>query len=407
MRPINFLFLLIFFSANIYGHGGVTRVSILKEAELRLFVADNLDSTLVTIDFPSGEIINRVSTPPSIMTLQIGGKNNYIFAMRGRDTDQDLVSIIDTGYDNLSQNFRQPFVLRTLPMDTPGGGRNNGGHVMATVNGFNAVLTEGNGEIVVFETDTFDGFSDLKTKTYNLASPDHYHYQEGEKFLYIGHLFGGFVQILDKDTGEEYGRINNCPRLHGMGRDHDTGRLFFSCMREVVVVGTIGKERAKEVSRIVYPDSGRSCAAFLEGRDRVRWCYTEGIIPQLYRLDASNEEYQFQILKVEPSIRQQVTKDGKYLMILTREGSLSLHDGYDGSFIRNIKLSDTFEGQWNEDVGKAILPDIVSHNGIAYVSLTHEGRVAVIDLEAGEVKRYIDTGGFPTRMVLLSKDELN
>ena len=407
MRPINFLFLLIFFSANIYGHGGVTRVSILKEAELRLFVADNLDSTLVTIDFPSGEIINRVSTPPSIMTLQIGGKNNYIFAMRGRDTDQDLVSIIDTGYDNLSQNFRQPFVLRTLPMDTPGGGRNNGGHVMATVNGFNAVLTEGNGEIVVFETDTFDGFSDLKTKTYNLASPDHYHYQEGEKFLYIGHLFGGFVQILDKDTGEEYGRINNCPRLHGMGRDHDTGILFFSCMREVVVVGTRGKERAKEVSRIVYPDSGRSCAAFLEGRDRVRWCYTEGIIPQLYRLDASNEEYQFQILKVEPSIRQQVTKDGKYLMILTREGSLSLHDGYDGSFIRNIKLSDTFEGQWNEDVGKAILPDIVSHNGIAYVSLTHEGRVAVIDLEAGEVKRYIDTGGFPTRMVLLSKDELN
>ena len=407
MRPINFLFLLIFFSANIYGHGGVTRVSILKEAELRLFVADNLDSTLVTIDFPSGEIINRVSTPPSIMTLQIGGKNNYIFAMRGRDTDQDLVSIIDTGYDNLSQNFRQPFVLRTLPMDTPGGGRNNGGHVMATVNGFNAVLTEGNGEIVVFETDTFDGFSDLKTKTYNLASPDHYHYQEGEKFLYIGHLFGGFIQILDKDTGEEYGRINNCPRLHGMGRDHDTGRLFFSCMREVVVVGTRGKERAKEVSRIVYPDSGRSCAAFLEGRDRVRWCYTEGIIPQLYRLDASNEEYQFQILKVEPSIRQQVTKDGKYLMILTREGSLSLHDGYDGSFIRNIKLSDTFEGQWNEDVGKAILPDIVSHNGIAYVSLTHEGRVAVIDLEAGEVKRYIDTGGFPTRMVLLSKDELN
>ena len=327
--------------------------------------------------------------------------------MRGRDTDQDLVSIIDTGYDNLSQNFRQPFVLRTLPMDTPGGGRNNGGHVMATVNGFNAVLTEGNGEIVVFETDTFDGFSDLKTKTYNLASPDHYHYQEGEKFLYIGHLFGGFVQILDKDTGEEYGRINNCPRLHGMGRDHDTGRLFFSCMREVVVVGTRGKERAKEVSRIVYPDSGRSCAAFLEGRDRVRWCYTEGIIPQLYRLDASNEEYQFQILKVEPSIRQQVTKDGKYLMILTREGSLSLHDGYDGSFIRKIKLSDTFEGQWNEDVGKAILPDIVSHNGIAYVSLTHEGRVAVIDLEAGEVKRYIDTGGFPTRMVLLSKNELN
>jgi hypothetical protein len=32
--------------------------------------------------------------------------------------------------------------------------------------------------------------------------------------------------------------------------------------------------------------------------------------------------------------------------------------------------------------------------------------MAEIDLEQGEVKRYVDLGGFPTRIVLLAKDTL-
>jgi len=33
------------------------------------------------------------------MTLQVGGNNNHIYAMRGRDTDEGVMSIISTGYD--------------------------------------------------------------------------------------------------------------------------------------------------------------------------------------------------------------------------------------------------------------------------------------------------------------------
>ena len=85
---------------------------------------------------------------------------------------------------------------------------------------------------------------------------------------------------------------------------------------------------------------------------------------------------------------------------------LYLYHGRDGTLIKEIKVSEPFLGDWFEDVGKAILPDIESHNGVAYIPLTHEGSIAEIDLEEGKVKRYIDIGGFPTRIVLLAKETL-
>ena len=123
-------------------------------------------------------------------------------------------------------------------------------------------------------------------------------------------------------------------------------------------------------------------------------------------MDLNKKNYNIEKLAVKPSIRQNVTEDGKYLLILTKAGDLSVYDGFSGEFIKDIKVSDPFYGQWNEDVGKAILPDIESYKGITYISLTHEGRVVEVDIEAGKVNRYIDTGGFPTRMILLSKDDL-
>ena len=124
-------------------------------------------------------------------------------------------------------------------------------------------------------------------------------------------------------------------------------------------------------------------------------------------MDVSKKDmYLFETLPVEPSIRQNVTHDGKYLMILSKQGVLHLHDGLDGTLIRKIKISEPFLGDWFEDVGKAILPDIASHNGTAYITLTHEGRIAEVDLEEGKVNRYIDLGGFPTRIVLLTKESL-
>lgn len=402
---ISLIFLCLFYTPNqVFGHGAVQRASELKDSEVRLFIADNMDGSVVVVDFPNGEITHRVSTSPSIMILALSRNNQYIYAMRGRDTDEDLTSIINTGFDVKENQFRKPHVIRTIKTDTPGGPRDN---KMATVGGYDAILTEGEAEIVVIISDDIDGYSELKTKRYKIAAPDHYHYLEGEDYLYIGHLFNGFVQVLNRSTGEEVKRIQGCPRLHGMTEDKASGRLIFSCARDVIVVGTLGEEKAKLITRIPYPENtGRGCAAFLKGKGRVQWCYTEGVIPRLYRVDFAQEPYQFTTLSVESSIQQNATDDGQYLMVLSKQGVLYLYDGGNGNLIKTIKVSEPFLGDWFEDVGKAILPDIASHHGTAYITLTHEGRIAEIDLEQGEIKRYIDIDGFPTRIVLLAKETL-
>ena len=114
-RIISLLAVLAIISPD-YGltHGGVTRASLLKDTDIRLFIADNMDSTVVTVDFPSGEIINRVTVPPSIMILAESNTKKYIYAMRGRDTDQDSVSILSTGFDSKTNSFRPPHLILSL-----------------------------------------------------------------------------------------------------------------------------------------------------------------------------------------------------------------------------------------------------------------------------------------------------
>ena len=48
----------------------------------------------------------------------------------------------------------------------------------------------------------------------------------------------------------------------------------------------------------------------------------------------------------------------KLILIDPKMLELSVYDGYSGDFIKDIEVSDPFYGQWNEDVGKAILPEI-------------------------------------------------
>ena len=87
-RLTSLIFLFLFYAPiHVFGHGAVQRASELKDSEVRLFVADNMDGSVVVVDFPDGEITHRVSTSPSIMILASNKDNKYIYAMRGRDTD--------------------------------------------------------------------------------------------------------------------------------------------------------------------------------------------------------------------------------------------------------------------------------------------------------------------------------
>lgn len=380
-------------------HGPVARLSEAADFEARLFAADAATGEVVAIDLPTAEVVARIATPPYVMQLGVGRDPRYVFAMRGRNTDRDFVTVIDTGIDPDSAKAQPPVVARTLLANTPGGIRLGR---MASVGGRDAVFMEGSAQIVVMNNPDYASLGAPAPSLYQLANPDHYHYLESGGYLYIGHLRSGMIQILDRATGEEVGRIENCLATHGMHLDEATGRLLYGCRDATVIIGSRGAETNRELGRIPYPTAQRA-AAFQQARDRVIWAYTEGTLPALYRLDLKQEPWRFDVLPVSRSIQQRVSDDGRYLLILTRAGALQIHDGASGELVNEVLVSSPLKDDLHEHVDKAILPGITSLDGKAYVTLPHEGRIVEVDIETAQITRAILTGGEPTRIVVVER----
>lgn len=384
----------------LLAHGPVERVPAVWKQQARLFVADAATGEVLVVDLPEGNSVTRIPTPPFIMVMGFSKDEQYLFAMRGRSTDRDWVTVIHTGFDTATGAARFPRVVRTFLGSAPGGVHHG---YLPTVGGKNAVFMEGTGEIHVFENDHFNGLHGVEVRRYKLPAPDHTFYLEAGENLYVGLLAKGYVQVLSRESGKQVARISGCPVLHGMARDELTHRLFYACQGNVMVVGTQGNEADREVARIAYPQPQR-VAAFLKGKARVWWGYTEGELPALYRLDAARQPYVFETLSVDASVRQNVNDDGSLLLVLTRAGVLQVRDGGSGELIRIVTVSAPFDKEFHEHVDKAILPDIQTLGNLAYVSLPHEGRIAEIDLQQGTVIRYLEVGGEPTRLRLLKAD---
>ena len=391
-----FLALLACAAGTAWAHGDFERTAEPSNAEARLFVADATNGDLVALDMPTGELVTRLSTPPYIMSLALSSDEQHLFTMRGRSTFRDFITVVHTGFDETDGKFYPPYVARTIPVDTPGPGWENR---MLTVRGKDALMMEGTAKFVILDDDAFTGLGPVSSRTYKLGAPDHYFFLEEGDSLYVGHLRKGYVQVIDAKTGEEITRIEGCPVTHGKGRDAVSGRLFYACMRDVMVIGTRGEEKNQVVGRIPYPEKQR-VGAFIQGPGRILWGYTEGVLPIIYRFDTAVQPYQFEVVTLGASIRQWMTEGGQYFLSLTRGGMLQIRDGNTGELLRAAEVSKPFAKDYHEHVDKAILPDIKSMHGKAYVSLPHEGRIAVVDLETAEIERYFDVGGEPTRIVL-------
>lgn len=380
-----------------WSHGPTPRGSEKSTADIRVFVADASTGDLLSVDLPNAKTVRRLSTPPFIMSLAMSTDNRHLFVMRGRATDRDWITVVNTGLTDVAGELFPPYVARTLPIDTPGPGTDSR---MVTVGGKDALFVEGTGEIIVLDNNEFTGYGSVDYRKYKLAAPDHYFYLESGENLYVGHLMKGYVQILDRESGAEVGRIRACPITHGKAMDPATGRLFYACMRDILVLGSRGEEANKVITRIKYPEKQR-VGAFLHGPEGVLWAYTEDVLPIIYRFDPATEPYRLEVVPLEPSMRQWTTEHGKYLLSLARSGVLEIRDGRSGEMLRSVAVSGPFIGDYHEHVNKAILPDIKSLGTVAYVSLPHEGRIAVVDLETAEIMRYLETGGEPTRIALV------
>jgi len=399
--PFAYLFVLISIPGASSAHGPVARETEVETTQARLFTADAATGEVVAIDLPDGISMIRLSTPPYLMALALSSDRQHLFAMRGRDTDRDWVTVIDTGFDPDTHEVRPPYVARTVLANAPTtGGRHDG--MISTVGGQDALYMDTTAEIVVFQKGNFSGYGGVTLRRYSLAQPDHYHALEAGDNLYIGHLRKGFIQVLNRDSGQEVARIPGCPALHGMARDKASGRLFFGCGPHVLVVGTRGDEANQKVTQIAYPNSQR-VAAFLQGKAQILWGYTEGTLPMFYRLDLAHQPYAFETVPVESSVQYATSDDGRFLLVLTRAGVLEIRDGGSGELLRSVPVTTPFAKDFHEHTDKAVLPDILVSGSSAWVSLPNEGRIAQVEIETGKVLRHLDVGGEPTRLILVSR----
>lgn len=230
---------------------------------------------------------------------------------------------------------------------------------------------------------------------------------ETDDALYVGFLRQGMVQVLDKATGAELARIGGCPTLHGEAYDPRTGRTFWGCKTDVMVVGTRGEEKGRLVGRIPLPAGAPvRVAAFAKGANDVLRGYTEGPLSVIYRLNTGAGAYRLEPVEAYGAIRVAATPAGTKLLLLGADGTLRGLDGRTGRLLWSAKIASAFPDDLDEDAGQATMPDIRPWGErAAWVSLPHEGRVVLVDLERGEALRSVVTGGAPTRLAWLSTAE--
>ncbi|WP_284642552.1 stalk domain-containing protein [Paenibacillus silviterrae] len=400
-RIISLVFSIVIFllsSVSVSAHGTVERNTEEWPAQGRLFVADANNGDLAIIDLPEGNVVARLSTPPYIMSLGLTPDSRHLFVTRGRNTETDHVTVVNTAFDTITGKAGLPFISRTFEGFSPSGARHG---YMTSIGGAASMVNESKAELLTFDGN-FDGLGAVSVRKYELAGSAHYHYAEAEGYIYVGHLQQGLVQILDRETGDEVARLNGCPVLHGIAHDNESGRMFFACQNNTLVVGTRGAEAKQIVSRISYPEKQR-VAAFMEGKERIFWGYTEGTLPMLYRLDAGRQPYTYETVPVASSVRQAISADKSYLLILNRDGKLEIRNSANGELLRSVVVGKGWSADFHEHTDKAILPDIVTLGSHAYVSLPDEGIIAQIDLDNGKLIRNLNIGGQPTRMVVLAQ----
>ncbi|MGQ9734994.1 MAG: YncE family protein [Thermaceae bacterium] len=360
------------------------RPEVYPETQTRLFVLDNRNAQVVALDLPRGEVVARLSIPPKGMSMAATPSGRYLLVSRGRDTDRQWLTVIWTGRE---EGWRRPVVAKSLLL---GRGLNiSHGPKAYTLVKSPIVFAERDGLAHRFSEEVLEPSSAFHAETLKLPSPDHYHLVEAPEGVYLTLLRMGQVLLYaDPSLREEKARFP-CPVEHGEGFDPVTGRSFFACARDVLVL-----EGGREVTRLAYPVQER-IGAFLKG-EGVYFGYSDGVT-HLQRLDPRGPS-----LTPVPLGGRYIggASDGSRLLVLLTDGRLQLREAREGRLLREIRLARPFP-EMDEDTGGAILPDIALGGERAYVSLPHLGLVAELGLDPLRVLRFHRVGGMPTRLVLI------
>lgn len=82
---------------------------------------DSASGDVLVVDLPAGVVTARVSTPPYPLSVGLSPDGRHLLVFRGRNTDRDWVTVLDSGFSPETGEARPPYVVRTFLGFSPGG----------------------------------------------------------------------------------------------------------------------------------------------------------------------------------------------------------------------------------------------------------------------------------------------
>lgn len=390
-----------------FAHETTQRTPETWQVEQRLLISDSETGDIVVLD--DGVVRERLSTPPSPISLARSEDGRLAFAIRGRNTDVDHVTMIDTAFDESTGTAARPYVARTWATVSAGGVHD--GH-LPEVQGKVGLSMEASGTLQLLEPSAISGLESADAGTISLGQPGHYTFVtvsavDGSELLHAGSTAGN-TAVIDTASGETIATDGRCPGLHGGAATTDGETVLFACSTGILVAPadpTTGSSRL-----LNYPTTDRDGSVYSGSTDRagndVLWA-TNGAKTSLNRIAVNGDEVAITAVRLSSgrSVRNElattVDPESGRLYVLTYQGYLQVRDAVTGVLLRERRVMPAMSIEDDETTSEAINPDIAVASDRLYLSVPSTGTVLSVSLDGRRILQAVRVGGEPTRLVLL------
>jgi hypothetical protein len=390
-----------------FAHETTQRTPEAWQVEQRLLISDSDTGDIVVLD--DGVVRERLSTPPSPISLARSDDGHLVFTIRGRNTDVDHVTIIDTAYDESTGAAARPYVARTWATASAGGVHD--GH-LPEVRGKIGLSMEATGALQLLDPAAVSGLRSADAGAIRLGQPGHYTFvtvtaADGSELLHAGSTAGN-TAVIDTASGQTIASDGRCPGLHGGAASTTGATVFFACSTGILVAPA--DPTTGTAALIPYPTKDRDGSVYAgatnaAGHD-VLWA-TNGAKTSVDRIDLNGDQVTITAvpLNVGRSVRNElataVDADSGRLYVVTYQGYLQVRDAVTGMLLRERRVMPPMSIDDDETTSKAINPDIAVASDRIYLSVPVTGTVLSVSLDGRRILRATRVGGEPTRLVLL------
>lgn len=389
-----------------FAHESSQRTPETWQVHQRLLVSDTATGDIVVLD--DNAVRERLSTPPSPISLARSQDGHLAFAIRGRNTDVDHVTMINTAFDEKTGIAARPYVARTWASVSAGGVHD--GH-LPEVKGKIGLSMEATGKLQLLDPAAISGLGSAEAGTITLGQPGHYTFvtvtADGAELLHVGSTAGN-TAVIDTASGRTIASDGRCPGLHGGAATTSGARVFFACSNGLLTAPANPRNGSSRL--LAYPTGERDGSVYAGARDAagrdVLWA-TNGTKTSLDRVLVTGDQVSVTAVPLgwrwapRNELATTVAAATNRLYVLTYQGYLQVRDATNGALLRERKVMPSLPLGEEETTSEATNPDLAVASDRVYVSVPSSGRVLSVSLDGRRLLDSTRVGGQPTRLVLL------